>query len=211
MGRGASRRIAVLLAMVVFVAGCSASRAAESEQIARALRLEPGMEVADVGAGDGEWTVELARLVGETGKVYATEVKESLVEEIRETVGAAGLFNVTPILGHQDSIGLPADCCDAILLRLVYHHFTSPVPMRADLRNALRADGLLAIVDIVPQEGWRELPGVPDRGGHGIPVADLILELEGDGFELVERIDRWNDDEDRFCIVFRRALPADVQ
>lgn len=175
---------------------------AESDLIAEALRAEPGSVVADVGAGEGEWAAELARRVGESGRVYATEVRASLVGEIRRAAEAAGNGNVTVVLGDQDSSGLPAACCDAILLRLVYHHFTRPAAMREDLRRALRPEGRLLIVDIEPQASWRELPEVPDRGGHGIPVEDLLRELTGDGFELVERIDRWNGDPDRYGLLF---------
>ncbi len=78
--------------------------------------------------------------------------------------------------------------------------------MRADLRAALRPAGLIAVIDILPQAGWRELPGVPDRGGHGISPEQLVEEMTGDGFELVGRFDDWNGDDERFCMVFLRQL-----
>jgi len=116
----------------------------------------------------------------------------------------AFLNNVTVVMGDQANAGLPPNCCDAILLRLVYHHFVVPEEMRGSLRQALKPGGLLAIVDISPQSSWRDLPGVPDRGGHGIPIADLIHEMTTDGFEVVSRQDEWNGDQDRYCVVFRR-------
>ncbi len=176
----------------------------EAEQIAEALRLADGMRVADVGAGDGEWSEELAVRVGEAGHVYATEVDEDDLEDIRERVAGAELANVTAILGDAEDTGLPAGCCDAILLRLVYHHFTDPAPMRASLRRALRPGGLIAVVDILPQSHWRELPGVPDRGGHGIPPEELLADMTADGFDFVARYDDWGDEEDHYCVVFRR-------
>jgi ubiquinone/menaquinone biosynthesis C-methylase UbiE len=190
----------------IFFAGCGVGHvsAAELDLIVEALRLEPGSVVADVGAGNGEWAVQLARHVGQEGHVWATEVEADEVEDIESRVLGASLNNVSVVLGDQSSSGLPPDCCDAILLRLVYHHFTRPVEMRASLRQALRPGGLLAIVDISPQSSWRELPDVPDRGGHGIPVTDLIREMTTDGFEVVSRQDEWNGDADRYCVVFRR-------
>ncbi len=192
---------------LILIAACATNHAwaSEAEQIAAALGLEAGMRVADVGAGDGEWSVELATRVGETGHVYATEVDEDNLEEIRERMERAGLGNVTSVLGDQHDIGLPADCCDAILLRLVYHHFTDPSPMRADLRRSLRPGGLIAVIDILPQSSWRELPDVPDRGGHGIGPDELLADMIGDGFEVEARYDDWGDEEDHFCIVFRRT------
>ncbi len=193
--------------ILLLAAACASNRASadESEQIASALGLAPGMQVADVGAGDGEWAVELAERVGETGHVYATEVDEDDLEEIRERLEETGLGNSTAILGDQNDTGLPADCCDAILLRLVYHHFTDPAPMRASLRRALKPGGLIAVIDILPQSHWRELEGVPDRGGHGIVPEELLGDMTGDGFEMVARYDDWGDEEDHYCIVFRRS------
>ena len=198
----------ILLALLVaaLVAGCCRGRvsAAEFDLIVEALQLEPGATVADVGAGDGEWAVMLAHHVGPEGEVFATEVEADEVAEIEERVLGAFLDNVTVVQGDASRTGLPTACCDAILLRLVYHHFTRPADMRASLREALRPGGVIAVVDIAPQAFWRDLPGVPDRGGHGIPAADLIREMTSDGFEVVARQDEWNGDEDRFCVVFRR-------
>lgn len=160
--------------------------------------------MADVGAGDGEWAVQLADQVGEDGHVWATEVDEDEVENIGDRILEASLDNITVVRGDQSDSGLPASCCDAILLRMVYHHFIQPEEMRASLRQALRPGGRIAIVDISPQSSWRDLPGVPERGGHGIPLADLILEMTADGFEVVESQEDWNGDKDRFCVVFKR-------
>jgi len=195
------------LALALALGACAATRASpgEAERIAEVMRVGPGMVVADVGAGDGEWTEDLARRVGSAGRVIATEVEEDDLETIRERLADAGVENVAVVLGTQDDMGLEAGCCDAILLRLVYHHFQNPGPMRAGLRRALRPGGRLLVIDIVPQTHWRELPGVPDRGGHGIPDDDLARELEAEGFELVERHDDWNGDEERYGLVFRLA------
>ena len=206
-----SRSLVAGITLPFLLTACAAghARADEADQIAAALELAPGMRVADVGAGDGEWTVGLAARVGEPGHVYATEVDEDDLEDVRERAGDAGLGNVTTVLGDQNETGLPAGCCDAILLRLVYHHFTDPAPMRASLRRALRPGGLIAVVDILPQSHWRELEGVPDRGGHGIAPEELVADMTRDGFELVARHDDWGDDENHYCVVFRRSASTD--
>lgn len=196
---------AVACALVLAGCGSSAVLASESERIAEVMRLRPGLLVADVGAGDGEWTVDIARRVGSDGHVWATEIADEELEDIRRRVESEGLGNVTVVRGDQTTTGLPDACCDAILLRLVYHHFTDPPRMRADLRRALRPGGVLAVVDIEPQENWRKLEGVPERGGHGIPAEDLVRELTADGFREVRRLEDWNDDPDRYCVVFRRG------
>ncbi len=210
-----SPRLMILLVMAVAFACGSANSVSipegidEAERIADVLALSPGMRVADVGAGDGEWSVELARKVGEAGRVYATEVDEDDVEDIRELIEDEGLHNITSILGDDLDTGLPESCCDAILLRLVYHHFTDPQPMRESLRRALLPGGLIAVIDFAPQEHWRELPGVPDRGGHGIEAEELVADMTGDGFEVVARYDDWDPEEpDHYCVVFRRLASS---
>lgn len=203
----APRRLQVLALLVpLLVGGCGQARADtedEGDRITAVLGIVEGMHVADVGAGDGEWTRELAQRVGAEGRVWATEVERKLVRKLRRAVASA-LPQVNVRLGDQEDTGLPAGCCDAVLLRMVYHHFTDPESMRASLREALRPGGRIAIIDIVPQKHWRELPDVPKRGGHGIGPEDLIAEMEGAGFTLVARHDDWNGDAERYCLLFER-------
>lgn len=199
-----SRVLAAGLIAAAAVAGCGSTRAAESDRIARLLGLATGMTVADVGAGNGDYSFPLAERVGREGHVFATEVDKDDVARIERRIESGDLENLTAILGTAEATGLDDGCCDAILLRLVYHHFTKPEPMRRSLMAALKPGGLIAVIDIEPQSNWSELPGVPDRGGHGIPPGDLVAEMIGDGFELVERIDEWPGDEDYYLVLFRR-------
>ena len=177
-----------------------ATHADEAEAMQRLLQIERGDTVADVGAGDGDWTDDLAEFVGTNGTVWATEVDEDLIDDLNGL--AEDLPQIRPVLGDENRTGLEENCCDAILLRLVYHHFTDPAPMRADLRSAMKPGARLLVVDITPQSGWNDLDGVPDRGGHGIPTDRLIEEMEADGFRVVERLDAWGDEEDEFAVVF---------
>ena len=176
----------------------------ETGRLVELLNLGPGSVVADVGAGDGKWTEALAEVVGPEGHVFSTEVESDLVDDLARRLERKNIENATAVLGSQSESGLPAACCDAVLLRMVYHHFQQPRVMRASLRRAIVPGGLVAIIDIQPQHNWRQLEGVPERGGHGIELNDLVDEMTDDGFELVTRHDNWNDDEDRYCAVFRR-------
>jgi len=195
----------VVLLPVLCLVGCQTelASAGEVDKIAEVLPIRAGMKVADVGAGDGEWSIAIAELVGEAGRVFATEVDETELRNIEGRVEKAGFSNITVLLGDQQDSGLPHDCCDAVLLRMVYHHFVDPAVMMDNLRRSLLPGGRLAVIDITPQGHWRDLEGVPERGGHGIPPAALIREISDQGFELVARYDDWNDDPDRYCIVFR--------
>jgi tRNA A58 N-methylase Trm61 len=203
--RANARRAALLVIASLAVGPAARTLDSEGERITAALHLRPGGRVADVGTGNGEWAERLGREVGESGHVYATEVEPDKLEAAGTRLKEAGLKNVTTVLGTQDDTGLPGGCCDAILLRMVYHHFTHPARMRASLYSALRPGARLVIVETEPQKSWRHLDGVPDHGGHGIKHEDLVREMTGDRFEVVERHDDWPGDGERYCVVFRRV------
>ena len=93
-------------------------------RLAGLLQVEPGMTVAEIGAGGGRATVFMANQVGSSGKVFATEIDEDRLEDIRESAAEAGVQNVTALLGTERETRLPAACCDAIFMVKVYHHFT---------------------------------------------------------------------------------------
>jgi SAM-dependent methyltransferase len=203
VNRCADRSWTAIPALVVALAALPATGwSGEAESIAEVLALRAGQTVADIGAGNGEWSVELGRRVGERGHVYATEIEDAKLEEIRRSAEDAGLANVEAVLGSEDSTGLPPACCDAILVRLVYHHLTEPKRVVADLERALRPGGRMAIIDFLPRDWLPNVPGVPDRGGHGVRPEEVIAEVEAAGFRLVERHDEWEGRSERFCVVF---------
>lgn len=199
--------VAIGLALTAILAPAGGEEP-EGERIAGMLRLAPGQVVADVGAGSGEWSMELARRVGQRGRVYATEVTTELLAELSERASRADGGRIVVVRGEARSSGLPPGCCDAILLRLVYHHFTDPAAMRVDLARALRRGGRILLIETRPQTAWRELPEVPDRGGHGIPLDELLAEWGGDGFVEVARREAWGGDPERFAVLLEQGPEA---
>ncbi|MFI4943096.1 MAG: class I SAM-dependent methyltransferase [Burkholderiales bacterium] len=205
------------LASVVCLVAASASLApalvsapepgSEAARIVEVLRLAAGMVAADVGAGEGKFTSTLARGVGPEGRVYATEIAQDKLDELKQRMAADGIENVLTVLGDQQQTGLPRGCCDRVLLRLVYHHFAEPPAMQRSLWAALRPGGLIAVIDVPPKKGWPVVAGAPDRGGHGIEVAELVADMRRAGFEVVAQHDDWPAETDSYCVVFRR--PAD--
>ena len=184
--------------------------AAEAERIATVLRVQPGTRAADVGAGRGGYAIELARRITPNGYVYATEIDLDKLAAIRLAVARAGLDNVTTIESSAARTGLPPVCCDAVVLRRVYHHLAEPALFLADLFAALRPGGRLAIIDFPPSRLlslFAAVNGVPDnRGGHGVPPQVVIEELTAVGFTLEDQIEDWGSRD--YCLVFRRPLAA---
>jgi ubiquinone/menaquinone biosynthesis C-methylase UbiE len=123
----------------------------EVRRLVRLLRLEPGMRVADVGAGLGAWSLRVSQWTGASGHVYATDIGEEQLAILRAVVAREGLSNVTILAGATASTNLPAGCCDAILLRNVFHYLTEPAAMIRSLAASLKPGGRLAIVDFPPR------------------------------------------------------------
>jgi ubiquinone/menaquinone biosynthesis C-methylase UbiE len=167
------------------------------------------MVVADVGAGDGDYTLWVARTVSPAGWVYSTEIDPEKRKAIGARVRAAGLEDVTVVEGGVSETGLPEKCCDAIFMRAVYHHLTDPAAIDASLLRALRPGGLLAVIDFPPSLWlWPWTPkGIPgNRGGHGIATELVVKELTAQRFELVRVNNDWPAGWliSHYCALFRR-------
>jgi ubiquinone/menaquinone biosynthesis C-methylase UbiE len=171
----------------------------EMQRLKQVLALEPGGVVADVGAGKGELTLALAGELGPKGQVFATEIDPQRLQRLRELAAGAKPGNVTVVEAHSRETGLPQNCCDAIVLRRVYHHLTDPSSVSASLLRSLRPGGVLAVIDFPPPFFW-------SRGSLGVPAKAVITEVTGSGFELVRLIDDWpgRGPLESYCVVFRK-------
>lgn len=147
----------------------------EARVVMALARIEPGMSVADIGAGEGYYTVRLAERVGPKGRVLAEDINRAANEKLGNRVMREGLENVSIKLGTEDDPNLPAASFDRIFLVHMYHEVTEPYAFLWRLRPALRKGGKVIVVDV-------------DRptGEHGIPPPLLFCELNAVGFRLTE-------------------------
>jgi ubiquinone/menaquinone biosynthesis C-methylase UbiE len=177
----------------------------EVERLVAWLEIQPGTRVADVGAGDGTFAVALGRRVGPLGQVYATELDDARLADIRQAATDARLSNITVIEGAVSRTNLPDACCDALLSRVVYHHLTDPVAINADIFRALRPGGRLVIIDFEPGGilNWISRPKTVERhGGHGTPKETMMQEVTVAGFQLMRGPERWRGRT--YAVLFRR-------
>ena len=194
-----------LAGMAAFAAPANAQDefASDAARLVTALKLDAGQTVADIGAGRGQLTVALAREVGPSGRVYATELDSARLRDIRQAADAAGLDNVSVIEAHATRTNLPERCCDALVLRRVYHHFENPQVMNASMRQSLKPGGLLAVLDFDPDSAESADPGNRDTGDqHGVTSATVVRELGQAGFEVVAVEE--GSRPGRFMVVVRR-------
>lgn len=184
------------------------SSTGEADRLAALLEIGPGKIVAEIGAGAGAMTVEMARRAAQGGRVYSTEISATRRADIAERVADEGLASVTVVEAGEAATNLPDACCDAIFMRNVYHHIGDIRPFNVSVRRALREGGRLAVIDFEPGAFWR-LPGrrsgaPAERTGHGVTPARLIAEVTAAGFEVEREIPDWGG---RMFLVLFRARP----
>lgn len=123
------------------------------QEIVDALEIEPGQTVADVGTGTGLFVAYLSAAVGPTGRVIATDIAPSFIEHVQRRADAAGLKNVSVLLGERADVKLEPSSVDLIYTCDTYHHFEDTAAILATMRSALRPNGRLVVVDYHRIEG----------------------------------------------------------
>jgi ubiquinone/menaquinone biosynthesis C-methylase UbiE len=195
MNRKSSLAVALFcttLAGTVMLRRASADADDEIKRLASVMEWKPGTIVADIGAGDGKYAFAAAQIVGSAGKVFATEIDHDKLAILRSEVTKRRLTNVIILESKDADTNLPAECCDAIFLRRVYHHLTKPAEFDAALIRSLKPGGRLAIIDFPPRSGLDPVDGVPaNRGGHGIPKDVAIEELTAAGLRIKSTVNSW--------------------
>jgi ubiquinone/menaquinone biosynthesis C-methylase UbiE len=155
------------------------SRRAEVARLAELLSLREGMTVAEIGAGSGWLTIEVARRIGPSGRIYSTELGAGRLDDLRQAVRDAGLNNATVLEAGERATKLAAACCDAIFMRRVYHHLGDPSAILSSIHEALLPRGRLVIIE------FRSDGLVGRFTGMGIERPALVDAVSAAGFDVV--------------------------
>jgi ubiquinone/menaquinone biosynthesis C-methylase UbiE len=147
----------------------------EAQTVMDLAEIGQGMTVADIGAGEGYYTVRLAERVGSQGRVLAQDIDSGALRRLGARVVRERLDNVSIKLGAEDDPKLPPASFDRIFLVHMYHEVTEPYAFLWRLRPALRDSGRVIVVEV-------------DRPSdeHGLPPALLFCEFASLGFRLKE-------------------------
>jgi ubiquinone/menaquinone biosynthesis C-methylase UbiE len=144
----------------------------EAEQVMDRAGITAGMTVADIGAGEGYYTIRLSQRVGPQGKVLAQDVQKKVMQALADRVLRERLDNVAIRLGAPDDPRLPANSFDRVFLVHMYHEVEEPYAFLWRLWPALRENGEVIVVD-------RDRPTYQ----HGMPIKQLICEMQSVGFK----------------------------
>jgi ubiquinone/menaquinone biosynthesis C-methylase UbiE len=152
----------------------------QPERVVTDLNLKAGASVADIGCGGGYFTFRLAKAVGETGKVYATEISEKALKPVADRVAKDKIANVACVLSDPTDTKLKADSLDAAFIANVLHHVPADArpALVKDIVRAIKPGGFFFLVD------WRVDAKVKNDPNNRIPKEDLIKLAKGAGLEL---------------------------
>ena len=146
------------------------------------MKIRPNDAIADIGAGSGYHVFKMAPLA-KNGLVYAVDIQPEMLEVIQLKKRSNRAANVKTVLGSEKSINLPKSSLDKILLVDVYHEFSYPVEMIESIKNALKSNGLLFLIEYRGEDLT-----VPIKKIHKMTEKQSVAEMRAAGFELKENI-----------------------
>jgi predicted methyltransferase len=153
----------------------------EREHLAGIVGVRPGSAVADVGAGSGFMTLLFAKQVGPSGRIFAVDINQTLLDSILARAKKEGISNIQPIVAKDDSAELAPNSVDLVFICDTYHHFEFPESTMRSIHRALRPGGQLVIVD------FKRIPGVTaERMLEHVRAGEDVFtrEITSFGFEL---------------------------
>ena len=162
----------------------SREREERPDLLLAALALTPGMVVADVGAGTGYYSWQIAGRIGDAGRVYAVDVQPQMIELLTDRMRKRGVRNVQSVLGTATDTGLAPGSIDLALMVDVYHELDHPREIVDSILRALRPDGRLALVEYRAEDD-----SVPIKRLHKMSVAQIRHELGAQGLQWQQTVD----------------------
>lgn len=148
----------------------------EAGEVMTKADIRKGMTVADIGAGEGYYTIRAAARVGKDGRVLAEDIVASVRDQLAERVAREDLGNVSVRLGEANDPKLPPASFDRVLMVHMYHEIEQPYEFLWRLRPSLKPDGLVVVVD-----------ADRETRNHGTPPALLKCEFAAVGYTQVDR------------------------
>jgi len=151
------------------------------DAVIRELGIGPGQMIADVGCGNGYFSLRMAKKVGPKGKVYGVDIQKEMLTLLEQRAAKAKITNVVPVLCTATDPKLPADTIDLALMVDVYHELSDPAPVIAGVRKSLKKDGRLVLVEYRGED-----PTVQIKPLHRTTVQQMRAELAALGFRFIK-------------------------
>ncbi len=159
------------------------------------MNIQPDDVIADIGAGSGYHVFKMAPLANK-GEVYAVDIQKEMLAAIKNKQEKTGIDNIKRVLGTEQSVSLPSNSIDKVLMVDVYHEFNFPYEMMQSIFQALKSDGKVFLIEYRAEDR-----SVPIKPLHKMTKAQAVKEMEAVGFTLDKNINNlpW-----QHCMVFSK-------
>lgn len=158
----------------------SRNREEATDLVMEQLQLKPGMNVCDLGCGNGYYTLRFARLVAPRGTVFAVDIQPEMLQMLAARTARARLDGVKPVQGEVNNPHIPAGELDMVFMADVYHEFSHPESMLYWIRRSLKPEGVIALAEYREEDIT-----VPIKLDHKMSKAQIIKEYKANGLKLV--------------------------
>lgn len=163
----------------------SRQREEDCKTLLAALNVKPGDVVCDLGCGNGFYSIKLAKLVGERGRVIGVDIQREMLGLLKDRAAQEKITNIELVLGNTVDPKLKPHSIDLLLLVDVYHEFDHPEEMLAAIRKSLKPSGRVALAEFRAED-----PKVPIKPLHKMSKEQILKEFPPNGFKLVEEFDK---------------------
>lgn len=167
-----------------------------TSKLLRNMKIQPGDTIADIGAGSGYHVFKMAPMVDD-GLIFAVDIQPEMLAAMEKKREKGTNKNISLIQGNEKSVNLPENSVDKVLLVDVYHEFNFPFEMMLSIKNAMRADAKLYLIEYRGEDA-----SVPIKELHKMTENQAVIEMKAAGFILEDNIDNlpW-----QHCMVFIKA------
>lgn len=158
----------------------SRNREEATDLVMEQLQLKPGMNVCDLGCGNGYYTLRFARLVAPRGTVFAVDIQPEMLQMLAARTARARLDGVKPVQGEVNNPHIPKGELDMVFMADVYHEFSHPESMLYWIRRSLKPEGVVALAEYREEDIT-----VPIKLDHKMSKSQIIKEYKANGLKLV--------------------------
>jgi precorrin-6B methylase 2 len=167
------------------IADDSREKSEKVPEILAALQASPGKVIADIGAGEGFYSLRIARAVGPTGRVIAVDISDAYLEKLRARLRQDQIANVDVVVGAANDPRLPAGAVDSVLIYNTYHEMTEHEAILKAVFAALKPGGRLVMAEPI-HDNIRSATRADQVKEHEIGDNYVQEELKRGGFQIID-------------------------